>query len=609
MNLKKKVFSSPSLGKIELSYTDVNFYKKKKENKNKSYTLSDYKELFKNYYKNKSIEINKDSHHEINNYYLKCQRNLKNYFMNDKNKFGLKFEGNKTLEKCPINKFNNIFNEACSAREQILKNQILNYYYPNDNNDKLMGNKMKLTPIPSRKYKFMKNQNEKNEFLKARRSAVCMRRLEYTHGLKKNNSQEYYTTINNDKNNFLPILKGAILIIEDWWIKILRKRYEITSINNNDINNNSFELSEKDLTNSIEQNILENLNYNNENKTIKNEFIDNWLTRQAKRLIEKNENINGNYNFHFSNDKNLNTYKNNIKKNRSKNNIIVFNNKNNSDILFKSNKRYNNNESKIANRKKNNPNPIKIIQNSNVPVNLQNNNAQSIITPSNYLQNYFRDYCLNNKQLYNTCSHKSLKSFEFIQKKYKTINNNQKQKYINFTSSLNNENFIMDTIEIIDNENLNEDKNKSSSILRGKKQNKIFQNIEESKNNGNKDISSEIEPIKQDDMINIINQDTNYFNNKLIKNNPYQIRYNIIKNKNQNFNNINSDKSSLDGSVDEIITKKLKEIHENNQKYFQRILKAYNQVKFFKTQSLEKNKFSNPGEINNYHSADFIKKK
>ena len=177
MLINQKVFSSPSLGNVKFSYTDSNFYKKIKKPKNKSYTISDYKEIFKNYYKNKTIENTKDSHHEINNYYLKCQDNVKNYFMDDKNQFGLKIEGNKKLENCSINIFNDIFNKACSAREQILQNQILNYYYPKDNTGKLMGEKMKLTPIPSKKFSFMKNKNEKDEYLKAKRSAVCMRRL------------------------------------------------------------------------------------------------------------------------------------------------------------------------------------------------------------------------------------------------------------------------------------------------------------------------------------------------------------------------------------------------------------------------------------------------
>ena len=592
------IFSSPSLGNVKFLYTDEHFYKNKKENiiKNKSYTLSYYKKIFRNYYKNKIIDIKKDSHHEINNYYLKFQKNVKNYFMNEKNVFGLKIEGNKKLDNCPINIFNNIFNKECSAREKILQNKILNYYYPKDNNNKLMGKNMKLTPIPSKQNKFMKNQREKAEFLKARRSAVCMRRLEYTHGLKKSNSQEFYT-FNNDKNNFMYILKGAVLIIEDYWLEFLRKRFEKTNIEIN-TNNNSIHFSENELTNSIERNILENLNYNNENKTIKNDYIDNWISNQAKRIIFKKDKIIGNNNFHLFNDKNSNYY-------NKKKSIIVFNNKKNSGILFKSNKRYNNDKKQfIENSKNNHQKPIKIIQNSNtIPVEFQNN-FQTIITPSNYLQNYFKDYCLNNKQLYNTCSHKSLESFEFIQNKYTTNNDNNKMNNKQKYSSLNNEDFRNESMEIInDNSNLNEFKNNPSSILRSKKH-RIIQKNEESKNNGKKDISSEIEPINQDDIINIMNKDENYFNkniNEMIKNNKYRIKYNIIKNK--DFNNLNSDISSMDGSVDEIITKKLKEIHDNNQKYAQRILKAYNQVKFFKTYSLEKNKFFDNEEINHFHSS------
>ena len=43
----------------------------------------------------------------------------------------------------------------------------------------------------------------------------------------------------------------------------------------------------------------------------------------------------------------------------------------------------------------------------------------------------------------------------------------------------------------------------------------------------------------------------------------------------------------MDGSVDEIITKKLKEFHTNDTKYSQRINKAFNQVKAFKKYSID----------------------
>ena len=609
MNLNHKVFSSPSLGNVRFSYTDNNYYKKKKEKKKKKKPklASDYKDLFKNYYKRKTITNNdKDSNYEITNCYLKCQKNVQNYFLNDENKFGLKFEGNKKLENFSLNKFNNIFNEACSAREQILQNKILDYYYPKDNNDKLMGVKMKLTPIPVKKFIFMKNDKEKEEYLKAKRSAVCMRRLEYTHGLRKNNSQENINDDNNDKNYFLAILKGAVLIIEDWWKKILNRRYYLSE---NNLDEDSFiPITEKDSTNSIENNILRSLNYNSENNTYRNNVIvDDWIRKQAKRLVEKNEKKkNHNYKFKFSEENNDKLKNKKQRKITNKAKPIVLNNNNNkktSDVLFKTNKRYlNSNEPKknknFLSRKNSQQCPIKIIQNSNIiPLDFKNN-FQTVISPSNYLQNYFKDYCLNNN-LYNTTSHKrdSLKSFENIQNKYK---------YRNFFSSTNNIDNKFDEDEIVNQDiNIIDEKNSPPNILRGQKKNKNNINNneddEESKNNLKKDISSEIEPIYQDEMINIMNEEKNSNNNRKSE---YHIKFNIFK-KNNNY--ISSERSSLDGSVDEIITKKLKETHEHNEKYTQRILKAYNQVKLFKSYSLDKKSFFKQKNINNFNSAPFSK--
>ena len=641
-----KVFSSPSLGNIRFSYTDTNFYKKKtnKVPKNKPDTHLDYKELFKYYYKNKVEDKNiKDSHHEINKYYLECQKNVKNYFLNDNNKFGLRFEGNKKLENYSLNKFNNIFNKACSAREKILQNQMLNYYYPKDNNDKLMGEKMKLTPIPSKRFDFMKNENEKNEYLKAKRSAVCMRRLEYTHGLKKNNSQEFGRTNNKNINNsidFWSILKGAVLIIEDWWLKILNKRDKYFENDNDEyyfINN----LTEKDSTNSIEKNILDNLNnYNDNNQYI----IDDWLSKQTRRMIKKNEQNNN-----FINDNNIYSIGNNKKlvnlkskhnyKNRANNNIIVLNSKNNSANLFKSNRRYKNNDKiKDINNKKNHKNrqqnPIKIIQKSNASQLEYKTNVQTIISPSNYLQNYFKDYCLHNngKNNNNTCSHRDLKSFEFIQNKYHknkylspSISNNDINIDFNIDADADGDadtnvnminqdgldnNVKKDEIIIQEINNIEEKKDPARNILRShksKSQNHLNNNKrnEKNKNKVKKDLSSEIEPIREDDMINILHNDNLYtYDNKTKK---YIIKYNIIKNEHHDNNNQISERSSMDGSIDEIITKRLKDIHNNNEKYAQRILKAYNQVKFYKSYSVEKGKFFNNNQMNTFKSANFFK--
>ena len=635
---KNSIFSNPSISNDRFSYTDVNFYKKKIKNtpRIQSYSISDYKDIFKNFYKNRNSNNNdnqKDSHHEINNYYLECQKNVKNYFMNEKHKFGLKFEGNKQLENYTLNKFNNIFHKACSAREQILRKQILNYYYPKDNNDKLMGEKMKLTPIPTKKLIYLKNENEKNEYLKAKRSAVCMRRLEYTHGLKKHNSQDLSRTNykkKNDEIDFLSILKGAILIIEDWWLKILNRKYLYLYNNNDndlDLEDNYTTLSEKDSTNSIEKKILENLN-NNKNNNSKNFLIDDWLFKQTERIIkdkEKNNFINDNI-YSFRNNKGIN----NLKKVKN-NSIISLNSKNKIGNIFKSNRRYKNLEKKNKNninkinnnQNSNTQNPIKIIQNSSMSPFDYNINFGTSISPSNYLQNYFKNYCLNNDSQNNGNSHRDLKNFEQIQNKYhkniyllSSMNNNDINIDINQNVLLSEDELKNQEINIIDNRN-----QPINNILRGKKsksQNNIDNKNKNNKNNKNeneifktkqkKDISSDIEPVLQDDLFDIINDNiiSTANINDINKNKSLKIRYNIIKS--QNFDNRNmSEKSSMDGSIDEIITRKLKEAHNNNGKYTQRILKAYNQVKIMKSNSIGKDKYFRNRYNYNTKSAYFFK--
>ena len=410
MNPKRKAFRSQSIGNIRFSQTDANFYKNKYKTINISNNIPnsvpDYKSLFKSYYK--SIKNNnniKDSYKEINNYYLKCQDDVKNYISNDKNKLGLKLEGNKKLESYSINKFRHIFNQACSAREQILQHQILNYYYPKRNKEKLMGKNMKLTPIPSKRNSFLKNQKEKEDYIKAKRAAVCMRRLEYTHGLRKNKSQEFEDEEYKDKNDkvdFLSALKGAVLVIEDWWIKILNNKKELVV---DEVSGDDLVIMEgRGTTNSIEKNILKQLSYdmNNENSKSHNSFIENWLSSQSKRLIQKNEK-NSNYNrFKYYNYNSLNIENQKKKiiktpkyKNNSRNKISYKTSKNKSETLFKeyyksidNDKKFRNRNTLTIRRNENGAqNPIKIIQNSvMIPPGTQI--STQTITPSSYLQNY-----------------------------------------------------------------------------------------------------------------------------------------------------------------------------------------------------------------------------
>ena len=770
MNSNRKTFWRQSIGNFRFSQTDANFYKNKYKTinivSNMPNSDPEYKSLFKSYYKRKkNNNNNKDSYNEINKYYLKCQNDVKKYISNDKNKLGLKLEGNKNLENYSINRFKHIFNKACSARERILQHQILNYYYPKNNNEKLMGKDMKLTPIPSKRNSFLKNQKEKEDYIKAKRAAVCMRRLEYTHGLRKNNSQEFEDSGYKNKNNkvdFLSVLKGAILVIEDWWIKVLNNKKDLVLD----------EMSADDLvvmegrgtTNSIEKNILKQLSYNmnNENSKNHNSFIENFLSSQSKRLIQKkHKNLNYNrFKYYNYNSLNIENEKKKIiktpkyKKN-SHNSILYKTPKNNSETLFKeyyksidNDKKFRNKNTITIRRKENSSqSPIKIIQSSFVIPSGTKISTQTI-TPSSYLQNHFKDYCLNNDNHFTpkTCSHQKLKSFEFIENKYhknryktekkilypyslraeligntkdeiikyrnidniednvnigEEINDNingnniakEKIKYSNIPNdiinAINNDkknkkiDNSIDEVIIDPKENENEmdsEKNKKKQVLRGKnkkinniiKNNKNIENdidnndimsdysdnitvidnlLNNNKYNDNKnninniinnnkfnvknnsfnrnnirrnenfnkiDLSSDIEPVMQDNMNNIIdtvndlnsNININELNKQAKK--QYIIKYNIIQKLNdQNQNNPMSERSSMDGSVDEIITRKLIEIHRKNKKYEERIKKAYNQVKTSKTFNEQKGTFLNnmkvdcSDSIHNIEESDY----
>ena len=776
MNSKRNTVWSQTIDNDKFSQTDANFYKNKYKTINIASNIPnstpEYKSLFKSYYKSKKINNNnKDSYNEINKYYLKCQNDVKNYINNDKNKLGLKLEGNKNLKNYSINSFKHIFNKACSARERILQHQILNYYYPNNNNEKLMGKNMKLTPIPNKRNSFLKNQKEKQDYMKAKRAAVFMRRLEYTHGLRKNRSQELedddYKN-KNDKVDFLSVLKGAVLVIEDWWIKILnrKKDFVIDEMSYDDL----MVMEGRGTTNSIEKNILKQLSYNmnNENSKNNNTFIENWLSSQSKRLIQKN-NKNQNYNrFKYYNYKSLNIENEKKKviktpkyKKNKQNKLFYKTPKNSSEILFKEYYKSLDNDKKFRNRytisirrnENSSHSPIKIIQNSIMVPPMTKISTQTI-TPSSYLQNYFKDYCINNdiNLISKACSHKKLKSFEFIENKYHKnrykagksiqypyslreellgniqneivkyrsidniedninigdeINNNINMngnnipkeilKYksidsnipIDIINTINNDmnnikidNRIDEVIVDDDNKNRNEmdeEKNKKRQVLRGKnKRNNnimknnnnidygidndndndnnnimsdysdnitIVDNLLNNKNNDNKininntinkknsfnrnniqkndnfnkkDMGSDVEPIIQDNMNNIIDIDndlnSNININKLNKqaNRQYIIKYNIIKNLNgESKNNPMSERSSMDGSVDEIITKKLIEIHKKNKKYEERIKKAYNQVKTSKKFNERKSTFLNnmkvdcSDSIHNIEESDY----
>ena len=170
-----------------------------------------------------------DIYNELNNIYLKCFKKLNQFIKVNKNSKGIRLEGNKSLENVSLEEFNELFSEYGKGIQKKFKTHVLNYFYPKNNKPKLMGQEMQLTPIPYKRPIYLKNQTEKKDYKNAERSAVTMRRLEYTHGI---GNKKY-----NEKNIILYLMKGAILIIEDWWIQIMNKRKKNNIENNNEYNN------------------------------------------------------------------------------------------------------------------------------------------------------------------------------------------------------------------------------------------------------------------------------------------------------------------------------------------------------------------------------------
>ena len=277
------------------------------------------------------------NHTYLNTVYLQSRDRYQKYVSNIDNSEGLKFLGNKLYENLPVNKFKDdyILNTFNITKE--LENKILGYFSPlsqreTSRDKKLDGEKINLTPIPFKKAEYIHNKVERKKIQEIKRSSVFMRRVEYTHliqNFKQKNKE------NNEKNmnlvNKIAVLKGATLIIEDWWKRIKRKRTEAdihkrinlfnfdnNNSKNNDINkninvvdinrelkenkeknqllhNDSSEILKSNKNNnesslSINSNNLEKINANINKKN--SEINDNDITNNSKSFRKVNENHN-----------------------------------------------------------------------------------------------------------------------------------------------------------------------------------------------------------------------------------------------------------------------------------------------------------------------------
>ena len=143
----------------------------------------------------------------------KCQNKLNSFIKNHKN---ITFSGNKRyIQKSAEYYLKNIKSDKTNTGEIIQINEYQNKIKNNNNiqvkkiqkmnKNKNMNN---LTPIPITKKNFnVENKFEKDELNKAKRTAVLIRRYEYSANIRRNNSYEI-------KNNFNLI---KIIFIQQWW--------------------------------------------------------------------------------------------------------------------------------------------------------------------------------------------------------------------------------------------------------------------------------------------------------------------------------------------------------------------------------------------------------
>ena len=395
----------------------------------KQLTPEEFKFFFKRFHQyknhNKSKEESEtdstyddlpESNYELNSIYLRNLNNLNTFLQKKNNLRGITLRGNKLLENISLNKFNEFFREYGKNIEKKLKKHVLKFFYPNNNKPKLMGQKMNLTPIPVKRNIFLKNEKEKKDYKNAERAAVIMRRLEYTYGLGDKRDK-------NDKILFY-LMKGAALIIEDWWISILKNKKKDENYNTLLSKINNIEKSDKDNERQnrfnfqqknkglgggkkLENNVNKNGNKvnnkkgkNNKNKKNKIEIIEINLDEEQNQKNKENNLIKdiqteprNTAPLNSNIDININILNNSTKnksgnKNKEKNDVIN-KNKNNKlkkatsapNIFEKNNNKdkYNNKEIKIK------PNPMKLIVTKSVMT--ENKNKEDKIINKNFNNN------------------------------------------------------------------------------------------------------------------------------------------------------------------------------------------------------------------------------
>ena len=325
-NSNQNLFSSSNsslkktnYNELKLNNTKVNLPIKSSSCSNLFSNYSKDKRDYENLYTGKKIGKSSSS---LEKTYLKNQNFLKNYYQQNKDSVGLKLGYDKYYEHLSIDKY---INEIDKYKENIknkLKKNCFYYVYPEEESLKLK-NKMKLTPLPSKSRLLMTSDKEKNEFNTAERTAVMMRRVEYTHGLiSKESKKVLEDRLNKERKEIYLIMKNAIDKISIWWKGILEKK-KMEKIENEDYHE-KYKGYLKQINN---KKII--LFYN---KFVK--FYDKRMNLLKKKLFKlfiyqlkiKGKSKNNSININNENDNNLNEIyllKNNLKNNNM--NYINFN--------------------------------------------------------------------------------------------------------------------------------------------------------------------------------------------------------------------------------------------------------------------------------------------
>ena len=220
--------------------------------------------------------------------YIKYQKVMEKYFKDSQNIKGLRLEGNKKYEKEPIENFIKEIDSYMEHIEKKLQENNLFYLYPNDDNK--LSEKLRLTPIPIRNRLLMNTNKEKEDFSNAERSAVLLRRVEYTHGLTtREGKNEFKKYLQKEREKIFFILKEAILTIENWWIK--KKGLEGKSRKNKLLLNSNYDLEDERLKSiKIFYKQMESFYFMKRNKKRRQKLYLKFLKklREIKRSKENN---------------------------------------------------------------------------------------------------------------------------------------------------------------------------------------------------------------------------------------------------------------------------------------------------------------------------------